>query len=132
MGKPNVCPEANNALTSCISQFVPTGFQSKELIVNAGLKLGDVGKSCRTSLLPYPANPLCRFLADQFPVIDVTIDGADDVDWALNAIKGGGACHLREKVLAEAAEEFIIVADYRKNNMILGQVCTRTLSNPSP
>ncbi|KAK9900234.1 ribose 5-phosphate isomerase [Cystobasidium minutum MCA 4210] len=80
--------------------FVPTGFQSKELIVNAGLKLGDV---------------------DQFPVIDVTIDGADDVDWALNAIKGGGACHLREKVLAEAAEEFIIVADYRKNNMILGQ-----------
>lgn len=80
--------------------FVPTGFQSKELIVNAGLKLGDV---------------------DQFPVIDVTIDGADDVDWALNAIKGGGACHLREKVLAEAAEEFIIVADYRKNNMLLGQ-----------
>lgn len=55
-------------------------------------------------------------------MIDVTIDGADDVDWALNAIKGGGACHLREKVLAEAAEEFIIVADYRKNNMILGQV----------
>jgi ribose 5-phosphate isomerase A len=29
---------------------------------------------------------------------------------------------LREKVLAEAAEEFIIVADYRKNNMLLGQV----------
>lgn len=62
--------------------------------------------------------------ADQFPVIDVTIDGADDVDWALNAIKGGGACHLREKVLAEAADEFVIVADYRKNNMLLGQVGT--------
>ena len=52
------------------SQFIPTGFQSKELIVHAGLKLGDV---------------------DQFPSIDVTIDGADDVDTALNAIKGGGA-----------------------------------------
>jgi ribose 5-phosphate isomerase len=64
--------------------------------------------------------------ADQFPVIDVTIDGADDVDWALNAIKGGGACHLREKVLAEAAEEFVIVADYRKNNMLLGKVSIRT------
>lgn len=63
----------------------------------------------------------CDTPADQFPVIDVTIDGADDVDLALNAIKGGGACHLREKVLAEAAEEFIIVADYRKNNMLLGQ-----------
>jgi len=57
---------------------------------------------------------------DQFPTIDVTIDGADDVDEHLNAIKGGGACHLREKVLAEAAEEFVIVADYRKNNKLLG------------
>ena len=52
----------------------------------------------------------------------MTIDGADDVDLALNAIKGGGACHLREKVLAEAADEFVIVADYRKNNILLGDV----------
>lgn len=60
--------------------------------------------------------------ADQFPKIDVTIDGADDVDLALNAIKGGGACHLREKVLAEAADDFIIIADHRKNNVLLGDV----------
>lgn len=40
-------------------RYVPTGFQSKELIVKAGLNLGDV---------------------DQFPNIDVTIDGADEVD----------------------------------------------------
>ena len=59
---------------------------------------------------------------DQFPSIDVTIDGADDCDLALNCIKGGGACHLREKVLAEAAEEFVIVADYRKDNLLLGDV----------
>ena len=39
--------------------FIPTGFQSKELIVKAGLNLGDV---------------------DQFPSLDVTIDGADEVD----------------------------------------------------
>lgn len=31
-------------------------------------------------------------------MIDITIDGADEVDNQLNAIKGGGACHLREKV----------------------------------
>ncbi|KAH8926221.1 ribose 5-phosphate isomerase [Atractiella rhizophila] len=80
--------------------FIPTGFQSKELIVRGGLKLGDV---------------------DQFPTIDVTIDGADEVDPKLNAIKGGGACHLREKVLAEAADEFVIVADYRKNSPVLGR-----------
>lgn len=80
--------------------FVPTGFQSKELIVQAGLQLGDV---------------------DSFPVIDVTIDGADEVDSSLQCIKGGGACQLREKVLAEAAKTFIVVADYRKNSSLLGE-----------
>lgn len=80
--------------------FIPTSFQSKELIVNAQLLLGDV---------------------DQYPVIDVTIDGADEVDETLNCIKGGGACHLREKVLAEAADTFILVADYRKNSDVLGK-----------
>jgi len=79
--------------------FIPTGFQSKELIVMSNLNLGDV---------------------DQFPTIDVTIDGADEVDLNLNCIKGGGACHLREKVLAEAANTFILVADYRKNVEYLG------------
>ncbi|PWN30439.1 putative RKI1-D-ribose-5-phosphate ketol-isomerase [Jaminaea rosea] len=84
--------------------FVPTGFQSKELIVQAGLNLGDV---------------------DSFPVIDVTIDGADEVDPSLNCIKGGGACQLREKVLAEAAKTFIVVADYRKESPQLGQKWTQ-------
>ncbi|CAD6574955.1 MAG: ribose-5-phosphate isomerase rki1 [Cyphobasidiales sp. Tagirdzhanova-0007] len=79
--------------------FVPTGFQSKELIVKGGLNLGDV---------------------DQFPIIDVTLDGADEVDDGLNAIKGGGACHLREKVLAEAANTFVLIADSRKNSRLLG------------
>ncbi|KAF9074730.1 ribose-5-phosphate isomerase [Rhodocollybia butyracea] len=79
--------------------FIPTGFQSKELIVSSGLTLGDV---------------------DQYPTIDITLDGADEVDTQLNCIKGGGACHLREKVLAEAATTFILVADYRKNVEYLG------------
>jgi ribose 5-phosphate isomerase A len=42
------------------------------------------------------------------------------VDADLNCIKGGGACHLREKVLAEAAMTWIVVADYRKNSLVLG------------
>jgi ribose 5-phosphate isomerase len=42
------------------------------------------------------------------------------VDDQLNAIKGGGACQLREKVLAEAATTWVIVADYRKNSKVLG------------
>lgn len=79
--------------------FIPTGFQSQELITHAGLRLGDI---------------------TQYPVLDVTIDGADEVDSDLNCIKGGGACQLREKVLAEAAKTFIVVADYRKNSAVLG------------
>lgn len=42
------------------------------------------------------------------------------VDEKLHSIKGGGACQLREKVLAEAAETWVIVADYRKNSKTLG------------
>lgn len=47
------------------------------------------------------------------------------VDAQLNAIKGGGACQLREKVLAEAAKAFIIVADYRKESEVLGASWTQ-------
>lgn len=47
------------------------------------------------------------------------------MDNELNAIKGGGACQLREKVLAEAASTFIIVADYRKNSTVLGKSWTQ-------
>jgi ribose 5-phosphate isomerase len=38
----------------------------------------------------------------------------------LNAIKGGGACQLREKVLADMADTWVMVADYRKNSTVLG------------
>jgi ribose 5-phosphate isomerase len=37
-------------------------------------------------------------LYPRYPIIDITIDGADEVDVHLNCIKGGGACHLQEKV----------------------------------
>lgn len=79
--------------------FLPTGFQSQQLITLSGLRLGDIS---------------------QYSELDVTIDGADEVDADLHCIKGGGACQLREKVLAEVATAFIVVADYRKNSDILG------------
>lgn len=44
--------------------------------------------------------------------------------FAQTTLAGGGACQLREKVLAEAAKTFILVADYRKNSSILGQSWT--------
>lgn len=40
----------------------------------------------------------------------MAIDGADEVDEQLNAIKGGGACQFQEKVVAELAKKFVIIA----------------------
>ena len=54
-----------------------------------------------------------------------TVADMERVDEKLHSIKGGGACQLREKVLAEAAETWVIVADYRKNSKVLGtNVCS--------
>ena len=58
---------------------IPTSFQATQLIVEGGLPLGDLSR---------------------FPVIDVDIDGADEVDANLNLIKGGGGCHVQEKIIA--------------------------------
>lgn len=52
--------------------------------------------------------------------IDVTIDGADEVDPALDLIKGGGGALLHEKVVAQASRRVIIVADETKLSVRLG------------
>ncbi|MFL5826067.1 MAG: ribose-5-phosphate isomerase RpiA [Thermoleophilaceae bacterium] len=46
--------------------------------------------------------------------IDLVIDGADELDRRLNLIKGGGGAHLREKLLAEAASDLLVVAETPK------------------
>ena len=57
---------------------------------------------------------------EQHPVIDLTIDGADEVDSRLNLIKGGGGALLREKVLAQNSKQVIIVVDESKLSPQLG------------
>ncbi len=57
---------------------------------------------------------------DTHPVLDLTIDGADEVDPALNLIKGGGGALLREKVLAQASRRNTIVVDASKLSPHLG------------
>ena len=57
---------------------------------------------------------------EQHPVVDVTIDGADEVDADLNLIKGMGGALLREKIVAHASEQLIIVADEGKLVEVLG------------
>ena len=46
--------------------------------------------------------------------IDLAIDGADEVDSALNLIKGGGGALFREKVIDEMADRFVVVVDESK------------------
>ncbi|MCF6270862.1 MAG: ribose-5-phosphate isomerase RpiA [Melioribacteraceae bacterium] len=55
------------------------------------------------------------------PSLDLTIDGADEVDEKLNLIKGGGAAHLREKIIAQASKQLIIIVDESKVSKHLGE-----------
>ncbi len=55
------------------------------------------------------------------PQIDLTIDGADEVDKNLNLIKGGGGALLREKVVAQASKAEIIIVDESKISNHLGE-----------
>lgn len=62
--------------------------------------------------------PLCdlRHVAE----IDIAIDGADEVDPAMNLIKGRGAAHTREKVVATLARRFVVLVDESKLVDVLG------------
>lgn len=75
--------------------FVPTGYQSRQLIINAGL-------------IPISFDSLPEAVQ-----LDIAFDGADEVDEDLNCIKGGGACLFQEKLVAMRAKEFICVAGMR-------------------
>ncbi|CAN1511894.1 RpiA Ribose 5-phosphate isomerase [Rhabdaerophilaceae bacterium] len=57
---------------------------------------------------------------DAVETLDLTIDGADEFDEALNLIKGGGAALLREKIVAFASRRMIVIADQSKHVARLG------------
>lgn len=60
---------------------------------------------------------------EEHPELDLTIDGADEVDPQLNLIKGGGGALLREKIVAQASRREVIVADEGKLSPALGTRC---------
>ena len=72
------------------------------------------------------AASLCRELGvklstlEETPQLDLTIDGADEVDSELALIKGGGGALLREKIVAAASTEMIVIADESKLVEVLG------------
>jgi len=58
---------------------------------------------------------------DEFQKIDVTVDGADEVDPQLRMIKGGGGALLREKIVASVTKQLVIVVDATKRVPVLGR-----------
>ncbi|ETV96174.1 ribose 5-phosphate isomerase A, variant [Aphanomyces invadans] len=95
-----------------------------ERVANEGLRISSIPSSFQASqLIAQHKLNLTNF--DTHPVIDIAIDGADEVDTALNCIKGGGGCHLQEKIVIFNAKKFVIVADYRKESTHLGQQWTQ-------
>jgi ribose 5-phosphate isomerase A len=58
---------------------------------------------------------------DEVDHLDLTVDGADEIDGALNLIKGGGGALLREKIVAAASDRMIVIADETKWVEALGR-----------
>lgn len=88
--------------------------------VAAGLKVICVATSevtqAQAESLSIPMSTL-----DETPELDLTIDGADEIDSALRLIKGGGAALLREKIVAAASKRMIVIADTGKRVETLGR-----------
>jgi ribose 5-phosphate isomerase A len=89
-------------------------------IRNQGLKIVGIPTSQQTRKLAEQLNiPLTTL--DEKQQIDITLDGADEIDHQLNLIKGGGGALLREKIIASASRRLIIVADSTKMVTHLGK-----------
>jgi len=81
--------------------------------VKEGLKIKGVPTSDASAKLATSVGiPLVTL--DEYPVLDLDIDGADEVDSSLNLIKGGGGALLHEKIVAAASKRVIIIVDEKK------------------
>jgi ribose 5-phosphate isomerase A len=93
---------------------------AQEIRTGALLDIKAIASSRQTEKLANKLDiPLLTFHDTQN--IDLTIDGADEVDKYLNLIKGGGAAHLREKILVQASNKFIVIVDESKISVKLGE-----------
>jgi ribose 5-phosphate isomerase A len=78
---------------------VPTSFQAAQLAQQYGIP---------------------QITLNEIDHIDLAVDGADEVDPRKNLIKGGGACHTREKLVDSRADRFVVVVDASKLSDTLG------------
>lgn len=77
---------------------VVTSYQSEAVAIEAGVALTTLSET---------------------PVLDIAIDGADQFDKNMIAVKGGGAAHTREKIVSMSAARFVIVSDPSKKADVL-------------
>jgi ribose 5-phosphate isomerase A len=88
--------------------------------VKAGLKIRGIPTSVHTGELAVSLGiPLTTL--EECQQIDVDIDGADEFDPQLHLIKGGGGALLREKIIASASRQVVIIADSSKRVAVLGK-----------
>ena len=85
-----------------------------------GLRIQGVPTSTRTADLARELG-LDVVSLDQAGHLDITIDGTDDFDRALNLIKGGGGALLQEKLVASASDRMLVIADFDKHVPHLGK-----------
>jgi len=78
---------------------VPCSKQTETEMVRLGIHVGDI---------------------NSYPAIEMTIDGADEIDPDLNLIKGGGGALLREKIVAQVSKRNVIIVDDKKLSPALG------------
>lgn len=88
--------------------------------IRQGLSVRAVATSIQTEALAKQFG-IALIPLSEVETIDLTIDGADEVDPEWNLIKGGGGALLREKIVADASKRLIIVADERKLVHSLGK-----------
>jgi ribose 5-phosphate isomerase A len=104
---------------------IGTGSTAEEFVrllaekVADGFRVEGVPTSERTARLCVELGVPLKSL-DELPELDLTIDGADEVDARLTLIKGGGGALLREKIVAAASSRVIVIADESKLVETLG------------
>lgn len=88
--------------------------------VQQGLDIKAIATSIESEKLASSLDiPLVSFA--EFDYLDVSIDGADEVDPQMNLIKGGGGALLREKIVAYATRHYVIITDESKYVSVLGK-----------
>jgi ribose 5-phosphate isomerase A len=88
--------------------------------VQRGLKVTTVATSEKSATLATKLGIPLKDL-DEVQNLDITVDGADELDAELRLIKGGGGALLREKIVAAASKRMIVIADETKKVGVLGR-----------